>query len=160
MANRFMRKGTTRFYWIPTIASTSLVPTIAEITAGTRLDEEIAEVAGFSYENQPIRTPDMASAFVSQISGEDSTEDSSITFYQRRGTDAIRTALPKGEAGFVVIFYDGVAAADPATGDECDVWPATIGSLAKLYTADNEAAKYRVRFNLTDPPAEEVSITA
>lgn len=159
MADRFMRKGTTRFYFVPTIASASLVPTAAEVNAGVRLDQEIAEVAGFSFENQPIRTPDMASAFVSQIAGEDSTEDSSLTMYQRKGTDVLRAALPKGAVGYVVIFYSGTTGATPAAGDKADVWPSTVGSNAKMYTADNEAAKYRVRFNLTDPPGIEKTLT-
>lgn len=159
MADRFMRKGTTRFYYVPTIASASLVPTAAEVNAGVRLDPEIAEVQGFSFENQTIRTPDMASAFVSQIAGEDSTEDSSLTFYQRKGTDALRAAQSKGTVGYIVIFYSGVAGATPAAGDKADVWPINIASNSKMYTADNEAAKYRVRYVLTDPPGPEVTLT-
>lgn len=160
MANqRFMRKGISRVFLVPTIASASLVPTAAEVNAGTELTAEIATLTGFTYANQPIQTPDLASAFVSQISGQDATEDSSIEFYQRKGTDTIRSAQAKGTAGYVVLFYDGTAGTNPAAADKADVFPAVVGSRAKMYTADNEAAKYRVNYSLTAPPGEEKTLT-
>jgi len=157
--DRFMRKGTTKFFWVPTIADSGLIPTTAEVNAGVDVTPEISEVNGFSFTNNPIQTPDMDTRFVSQIPGEDTTEDSSLVFYQRKGTDAIRAALPKDDVGYMVIFYSGIAGATPAIGDDADVWPATVSSNAKTYTAGNEAAMYRVAFALTEEPAFEVTLT-
>lgn len=157
---RFMRKGITRFYWVPTIADADLIPTAAEVTAGTNLTPQIAEVNGFNFTNNPINTPDMASAFVGKVPGEDTTDNSDITFYEDKVTNPIKTAQAKGNSGYVVIFYAGIAGATPAIGDKADVWPAIVASNSRMYTADNETAKYRVVYALTAQPGEEVTIAA
>lgn len=157
--SRFMRKGKTRFYWVPTIASATLVPTAAEVNAGSRLDTQLAEVSGFTFSNNPIAVPDMSTAFVSQIPGEDATEDSSLTFYEDDTTNSIMTTLSKGSKGYVVIFPAGTAAATPAAGDKADVWPAQVSSNARQYTADNESAKYQVNFAATSEPAFNKTLT-
>ncbi len=102
----------------------------------------------------------MASTFEAKIPGKDQADDSDIEFYQQKGTDAIRSANAKGTAGFMVIFFDGIAGSSPAIGDKVDVFPVTIASNAKIYTAENEAAKYKVMYTITDPPKADLSITA
>lgn len=157
---RFMRKGTTRFYFVPTIASALLVPTTAEIAAGTRLDPQLAEINGFNFANSPIATPDMESTFTKQIPGEDTAADSSLTFYELRDeANPIKTAQPKGAEGFIVIFFEGIAGANPAAGDDADVWPVIVSSNSRAYSAGNEAAQYTVTYAITDEPKDSVSIT-
>ena len=156
---RFMRKGVNRWYFSTSIASGSYIPTAAEVNAGTRMDTQLAEINGFTYGNNPIQTPDMASTFTKQIGGEDSAEDSSLVFYEDQTTNPIRTALAKGVNGFVIIFKAGIAGGTPAAADKCDVWPVIVTSNAAQYTADNEAAKYQVSFAATDRPAQDVSVT-
>jgi hypothetical protein len=156
---RFMRKGVTKVYFVPTIADTE-GPTVAEITAGTPLTTAIAEITGFSFTNNPINTPDMGSSFVSKIPGEDTTDDSTITFYEDKITNPIRTALSKNTAGYIVIFGAGIAGATPAAADKADVWPVTVSSNSKVYTVDNDAAKYAVGFANTAPPSEDVAVAA
>ncbi len=159
MSARFMRAGITKLYWVPTIASASLVPTAAEVIAGTRVDAEAMTVNGFSFSNQPIKTPDMATTFESEIPGKDQADTSDIEFYQIRGTDAIRSAQAKGNVGFMVILYDGTAGASPAAADKADVFPSTIASNAKQYKADNSAATYKVTYSVTARPALDVTLT-
>jgi hypothetical protein len=146
---RFNRKGTTQIKFLPTVASSSLLPTRAEITAGTEYTAQIAAIDGWSLENQPIETPDMASTFVSKIGGDDSAADSSLTFYEDDTLDDIETDLAKGTEGFVVIFSKG----DVASAKGMDVFPVTVVSNSKAYTTDNEAAKITVQFTITDRPA-------
>lgn len=156
---RFMRKGITRVYWVPTIASATLVPTTAEVTAGTRLDTQIAEFNGFSFANNPIQVPDMSTAFVSNIAGEDSVADSSLTFYEDKTSNPIYTLLAKGTNGYVVIFPLGIAGVNPAAADKADVWPAQVASNARQYTAGNEAAQYVVTFAPTAAPGLDKALT-
>lgn len=156
---RFMRKGKTRFYYVPTIASATLIPTTAEVTAGTRLDTQLAEINGFTFSNNPIAAPDMSTTFVSSISGEDTTEDSNLVFYEDDTTNPISTAQAKGTNGYVVIFYKGVVGAAPAAGDKCDVWPIQVASNARQYTADNEAAKYQIVYTPTAVPGFDKVLT-
>jgi len=145
---RFNRKGTTKIYFLPTIAATTLIPTNTEITAGTDYTAQINAVDGFSLENTPIETPDMASTFVSKIGGDDSAADSSLTFYEDSTADDIETELAKGTAGYVVIFSKGKT--EGAKG--MDVFPVVVVSNSKAYTADNEAAKITVQFTITARP--------
>lgn len=159
MSDRFMRKGTAKVWWVPTIADTvTLVPTAAEVNGGTELTASIAAINGFSFSNSPIDTPDMGESFVSKIPGEDTVENSSIEFYEKKTTEVIRASQSKDSAGYVVIFARGIAGATPAAADECDVWPATIGSNSRMYSAGNEAAKFNVVYTLTGAPAEDVAV--
>lgn len=156
---RFMRKGVTRVFLVPTIASLA-APTVAEITAGDELTADIAAINGFEFTNSPIQVPDMASAFTSQIGGEDTTADSNMEFWEKGTTDATHDALVKGTAGYIVFFYQGTAGASPAANDDCEVWPCVVTSNSRMYSADNEAAKYRVAFSLTDPPEQAATVAA
>lgn len=153
---RFNRKGTTKIYLLPTVASASLLPTTAEITAGTDLTDGINAIDGFTLENSPIETPDMASTFVSKIGGDDSAADSSLTFYEDSVLDDIETDLAKGTTGFVVIFSKGKT----PSAKGMDVFPVTVVSNSKGYTTDNEAAKITVQFTITARPAFNQTVPA
>ncbi|MEU5742074.1 hypothetical protein ABZ784_29285 [Streptomyces tendae] len=145
---RFNRKGTTKIYFLPTIAATTLIPTDAEITAGTDYTGQINAVDGFTLENTPIETPDMESTFVSKIGGDDSAADSSLTFYEDSTLDEIETDLAKGTSGFIVIFSKGKTSGNKGM----DVYPVTVVSNSKAFTTDNEAAKITVQFTITARP--------
>lgn len=153
---RFMRKGKTKIFFVPTIASLS-APTAVEINAGTQLDTQLAEINGFEFTNTAIDTPDMASSFVSKIPGEDTVGDSNMTFYQLSGTtNPISLALAKNAVGYVVLFHEGIAGALPAASDKCDIWPVIVASNSKRYTVANEAAQYQVVFTNTAAPTAGV----
>lgn len=156
--SRFMRKGTTKVYFVPVIAGAA--PTVAEITGGTNLTPQIAEINGFNFTNNPIDTPDMASAFVGKIPGEDTVDNSSITFYEDDTTNPIKTSQAKGTVGHIVIAYQGLIGATPAAGDKVDIWPCIIASNSRMYSAGNESAKYQVVYTLTEAPAEEATVLA
>jgi hypothetical protein len=153
---RFNRKGVTQIKFLPTVASSSLLPTRAEITGGTEYTAQIAAIDGWSLENQPIETPDMASTFVSKIGGDDSAADSSITFYEDSTLDDVETDLAKGTSGFMAIFSKG----DVASAKGLDVFPVTVVSNSKAYTTDNEAAKITVQFTITARPAFNQTVPA
>jgi hypothetical protein len=153
---RFNRKELTRIKFLPTIASTSLLPTRAEITAGTDYTDQITAVDGWSIENQPIETPDMGSTFVSKIDGDDQAADSSLTFYEDNTLDDIETDLAKGTSGYICIFSKG----DIASAKGLDVFPVKVASNSKGYSTDNEAAKVTVQFVITDRPALNQTVPA
>lgn len=150
---RFMRKGKTKIFFVLTIAVPT-APTAAEVNAGTILHTQLKEINGFTFQNNPIETPDMGTAFVTKIGGEDTVEDSNMTFYEDDTTTTLSTALAKNTNGFVVIFYKGTAGASPAAADKAEVWPVTITSNARLYTVDNEAAAFMVTFANTLAPSQ------
>lgn len=153
---RFNRKGVTKILFAETVASTTYLPTLAEVTGATDYSGSIAAVDGFALENQEIETPDMASTFVSKIPGDDSASDSSLTFYEDDVDDDIETALAKGTTGFILIARKGKTSG--AKG--LDVYPVRVASNSAQITADNEAAKIMVRFSITDRPLLNAAIPA
>lgn len=153
---RFMRKGTTRVFFVTTL--TLNAPTDTEVIAGTELTDDIAEMNGFTFSNSPIQTPDLGTKFVGQIPGEDSTEDSSLVFYEDDASTTIKDALVKDTNGYIVIFPQGTAGASPANGDNVEAWPVTVSSNARKYTAGNEAAQFEVKFATTAPPNIDVAL--
>jgi hypothetical protein len=148
---RFIRRGNTRYFWVPTLANPAAA-TVAEITAGDELSDDIFEINGFEFNNTPAEAQDMGSSFDKKVPGTDAVADSNMTMHQEDDDDTLQTALAKGNEGFVVIFVRGTAGANPAAADEYEAWPAIIASNTNLHTAGNETAKYRVTYTLTEPP--------
>ncbi len=154
-ASRFMRKGTTKVFFVPTLASYPASATAAAVNAGTNLTPQVMEMNGFSFSNSPISTPDMDSRFVTQVTGEDTAEASNLVMYEIKGaTDTLRAALPKDAVGYIVIFPVGIAGATPAAADKAEIWPVVVSSNVRRYTAGNEAAAYQVNFAISSAPVE------
>jgi len=158
---RFMRKGITKVYFVDTFTDYT-TPLTSEFSGALALHTEMSEMNGFTFSNSPIQTPDMDTKFVSQIPGEDTTEDSGIVFYENRGgsgNNPVQTGLVKDDTGFVCIFADGLAGASPADADVTEVWPVTVSSNSRRYSAGNEAAMYEIKFATTEEPQADVALT-
>jgi hypothetical protein len=154
---KYSRRGVSIFLWLEKIADTdTLIPTRAELEGGLNLSAAIAGISGFTLENQPIETPDMADDFDGSIPGSDKAEDSSFTFYEDRVTAEIETALAKGKVGNVVILRKG----DIPGNKSLDTFPARVGSQSPAYTTDNEAAKFETKFTITRRPAQSLPVPA
>lgn len=147
---RGRRGGTSKIFFAPTI-SNKAAPTQAEITAGTDLTPQLAEINGVTFSNQPIDVPDFSSAWTKKIPGEDQADDPALTFYEDSTSNPIKTALAKGTAGYLVLCPWGSTATKV-----CEVWPVTVASNAREWSAGNEAARYVVKFTTTDPMVEGV----
>jgi hypothetical protein len=155
----FFRRGITKIYYAPTIAIKA-TPTVAEMAAGTDLTPKVAAVQGFTYENQPIDTPNMAESFTTTIPGPDTSAASVLTFNEDKTTNALRTTLTKGTTGYIVIFPGGIAGSAPAAADKCDVWPIITTGKPRDITLDANPATYRVGFTPTATPVEDGAVIA
>ena len=153
---RFSRKGVTKILFADTIAAATYIPTRAEITGATALTKQIAEVEGFSLENQEIETPDLESTFTSKIPGDDQASDSSLTFYEDDTSSTLEEALAKGTVGFIIILRKG----DVPASKSMDVYPVRVASKSAAITVDNEAAKWTARFSITDTPVLDAAVPA
>lgn len=154
---KFSRRGISIFLWLPTIADeVNLTPTRAELDGGTNLSAAIANISGFTLENQSIETPDMGDDFDSSIPGSDKAEDSSLTFYEDKVTDLIEELLKKGTVGNVVILRKG----DVPASKSMDAFPVRVGSQSPAFTTDNEAAKFETKFTITRRPAQGLAVPA
>lgn len=160
---RYFRRGTTKIFYEATIADID-APTEAELASATELSCELAEISGFSFSNNPIDVPDMCDVFVKNIPGENTAEDSSMTFYEDNGglaANPIKTTLAKAVEGYIVIFPYGVTGgggSTPAAGDECEVWPISVASNTREFSAGNDPARYMVEFTITGVPDQDATV--
>jgi hypothetical protein len=152
---RFFRRGVSRIYFKTTITSPLTGATAAELTAATELTNSVAEIGGFQLSNSPIPTPDLQSTFTKTIIGEDTTDTSTITFYDDDSVSTIRTALAKGVAGYVVLLPYG-----NTLGKRAEIWAVRSTGVNDEWTVGNDPGRYMVGFAVTDVPAQNAAVLA
>lgn len=150
---RFTRKGVSRIFFCATLSSTTAPSIATDLTTANEVTAPTAEISGFQFSNSPINTPDLSTLFVSQIPGEDTAEDSAITYYDDDTTTTLRTAQAKGNAGFIVLCPYGRTSAKRA-----EVWPVKSTGVNDEWTTGNEAARTRVQFAVTSVPNQSATI--
>lgn len=154
-SNRYIDAGRTKVFYLPACANPS-APTRAEITAGTDLTREIASAAGWQIQGAEVETPDLGSTFNSKIPGKTSVDDSSLTFYADLTGNDVRTVLPRGTGGFILIADGG-----DVSGHKGDNYPVRVRSVGKARTVEGTSAKVlTVSFSITSEPRENVAIPA
>lgn len=155
MGDRFFRRGVSKVHFLPAVA-TPATPTRIEIDAGTDLSVDLADISGFQFENSPISTPNLASAFTPQIDGEDTVPTSSFTFYDRDQADeTIRNVLAKGTKGFIALFPYG----DIPT-ERMEIWEISSAGVNDEWSMGNDAARFMVGVSILSPPSQDVAIPA
>lgn len=152
---RYTRKGVSKVFFCATLSSQTAPSIATDLTTANEITAAISEISGFQFSNDPINTPDLSTLFVSQIPGEDSAEDSAITYYDDDTTTTLRTAQAKGNAGFIVLCPVG-----KVTSKRAEVWPVKSTGVNDEWTTDNEAARMRVQFAVTATPNQGATIAA
>ncbi|MFE6718446.1 hypothetical protein ACFVDU_12750 [Streptomyces albidoflavus] len=112
---RFLRRGISKILWVKDLNDPKY-PSRTEITKAFVLTAAVSDIEGWALENDPIETPDMGRTFNSSIPGSDKAENSSLTFYEDRFSDAIEQQLPKGAEGYVVLLRKGDLPGKPQRG--------------------------------------------
>lgn len=155
-ADRYTSLGVTKVYILPTIAATNLVPTRAEMNAGTDISRELNDWAGWSVTGNDIATPDLETTFEGNIPGKTTAEQSSFTCYMSKNGVDIRTLLPRGTSAFA-LFCDG----GDVPGNKAQVFPFKVRSNTPMRSLTGDAAdKLQVQCTITREPAENVTIPA
>lgn len=154
---KFFRRGISKVHFLPAVSDTSapISPTRAEITAGEDLSPFLNEMNGFQLSNSPIPTPVLANRYTTQITGEDTTPDSSITFLDDDTATDVRAALEKDTAGFLVLMPYG----DVPT-KRCEVWPVTVTGANDQWSTGNDPARFVVGFAVTGVPEQNGVVPA
>jgi hypothetical protein len=152
--SEFFRRGLSEIHFCPSVANIA-APTRAEVAAGTDLSPGIAEIGGFNFSNAPIMTPKLSTTFTTQIPGEDTSDTSTLTFYDDDTDDDMRSALVKGTEGFLVFFPYG-----DVSGARAEVWPTISTGCNDQWTMANEAAKFQASFAITDAPEQDAVVPA
>jgi hypothetical protein len=151
---RYFRRGKSKILFLPAVANKA-APTRTEITAGTSLTPQTAEIADFQFANSPIATPDMDTTFTTSIPGEDTVGTPTITFYDDDAASTIRTALTKGAKGFILLMPYG----DVPT-KRAEVWPVESTGVNDEWSAGNDPARYAVAFAVTGAPTQNATVPA
>lgn len=146
--SRFLRRGISKILWSKSLNDPKY-PSRREINGAFDVTDAVSDIEGWALENDPIETPDMGSTFNSSIPGNDKAENSSLTFYEDRFSDAVEKQLHKGAEGFVILLRKG----DLPGSRSVDVFPAQVATRAATYSTGNEAAKFKVDFTITDEPS-------
>ena len=162
---RYNPQGRTKVYWVPTIAAAA-TPTIAEITAGVRLDEHIVpdSIAGFTSEGQTVDATDLAAKREKNVPGLATTTNGSFALY--RGDEAADTEatllddfltdLATNEAGYVVFVPNGSV----ADGELADVFPSAVLSVNAAPPQGGQSARWTVGFSHPAEPTLNAVIDA
>lgn len=156
MADEYFRRGVTRVFAVPTVTLTA--PTVAQITAGTEITDDIADISGFRFSNSRIPIPKLSSPFTGTIAGEDTADDSTLTFYDRKTSNPLRATFAKGSATNIVFFPAGTAGANPAIGDEADIWPVESAAVPREWSMGNDPARWMAEFGTTAEPAQDIAL--
>lgn len=151
---KFNRRGKSRLYFLPAVASLT-APTRVEITAGTRLDTQLGAIDGFNFQGSRIPAPVLSDIFTSQIVGEDTVGEPTLTFHDDDASSTIRTALAKGTVGYLLRMPYG----DVAT-KRAEVWHVEIQSVNDEWTVTNETAKFTVGIAVLNPPTLNAVVPA
>ena len=155
MGDRYFRRGVSKMSFLPAVATPG-TPARAEITAGTDLSIDLADITGFQFENSPIQTPNLGSSFTPQIDGEDTVPTSGFTFYDRDAADdTIRDVLAKGTKGYVALFPYG----DIPT-ERMEIWEISSSGVNDEWSMGNDAARFMVGISVLSPPEQTVAIPA
>lgn len=153
---RFFPRGIREVHFLPTVASKT-APTVANITAGDDLTDEIADMGGWTFENQPITTPDLGSTFDKTIGGPDQAGNPTLTIYDDdAGPAALLVILTKGTVGFVLLSPYGA----PGSGDTVEVWPVKVIGNNRQYDMGANAQVSVVAFGVTGEPAQNAVVAA
>ena len=153
-STRYTSIGLTKVYYLPTIASTSFIPTRTEMNAGTDLSPELADWAGWMVTGAQINTPDLSTVFESTISGRVSSPKSTLTFYASTTGVDVTALLPRTTTGYIC-WLDG----GDISGHQMEVYPVTV--MANGIDRDNKMTKadvVTVDFAITRQPAQNVTI--
>jgi len=154
--SEYFRRGVTRVFEVPTVTMTA--PTAAQVNAGEEITDSIADISGFKFSNSRIGIPKLSSDFTGTIRGENTADDSTLTFYDDDSANPLRTTLAKGTATNIVFFPAGTAGATPAAGDEVDIWPVESAATPREWSMGNDPARWMAEFGVTDPPAEDMAL--
>lgn len=151
-STRFVDPGSTRVYWVDSIAVLS-APTRIELDAGIDVSGEMAEIEGFALQSETNPTTPFNSIFVTEKPGVLRTTGTPrmVMYADLNGYD-IRTLWDRGDTGNIVILHGGDVA-----GNLMDVWPVHIASVSKTF-ATADAAFVVVQFTIPATPETNVGV--
>jgi len=145
----YFRRGVSTVVWLTVAPAALAAPTQAELTAGSDITSQVADLAGWDFSNAPITTPKLSTTFDTSIVGPDTTGGPEITFYDSDTAPVPnpRTLLAKGNVGWMCLLPTGQAATKPS-----NIFPVTSTGVNDEWTLGAEAAKFKVQLAVSTAP--------
>jgi hypothetical protein len=143
-----------------TIASGTLAPTAAEVTAADDLTPFLMSLNASAQGNQ-VPTPSFDSLFETSIVGT-SQATFSADFYRDDTADTAWETLPRGTKGYFIISRFGGSGTDqkPIAADIVEVWPVEIVSRTAANMQNNAVQTFSINAAVNTPPAESIAVLA
>lgn len=159
---RYVERVKGRVWFLTTIASATLAPTVAEITAGVRLSDPtstnpLKEVDGFKSSASFVETPFYGAAQTPKISGEIQLADSGVIYYRDETTNPLDATLADNVKGYFVFAGPGSSV---AAGLKVDVYPSEVAGNNPERNSGNEAATSRADVAISNIPAKQIAVLA
>jgi hypothetical protein len=155
--------GQTKVSFVPTIASATLVPTSAELTAGTSLETNLiaAGLEGFDPSNAEIDNTSLASTFDTKLPGRTGFSGTGLVLKKQTGTDTVHTTLKTPNTSGYIVIRDGTPASTAfAAAQKVAVYPVMTGQWAFLGRGEaNSVLRYRVPLSITAAPNLDATVT-
>lgn len=142
VSTRYFLPGTTKVLVLPAV--TNMIPTRAQINAGTDISEEIAAIAGWLITSETVDTPDLGGRFVKKVNGRLTAADSGFTCWADVAGVDIRDLLTIDQETHIV-FMDGGDVEDSFM----DVYKVSIASVGKVREIEG-AGRIEVKSTIRD----------
>jgi hypothetical protein len=141
------------------IASASLIPTAAEVTAAVNLTTFIMSLTATTQGNV-LPTPSFDTLFETSTVGT-SSSSFSVDCYRDDTADTAWTTLPRKTKGFFIVSrFGGLGALHkPITGDTCEVWPTIVTSRSMAGMSNNTLQTFTVTCAIYKEPNEAAVVT-
>lgn len=150
--NKYFHRGKTKVYFVASISAIGST-TRSELNAGTDLSPVVSGADGWAVAGSKIETPNLSSEFTPSIAGSTQVGDPKLECDADQQGDDVRTLLPRGTTGFIVILWGGDVA-----GNKMDVFPVEVLSVEKPLDMADAAAKVTIGFAITLPPAVDIEV--
>lgn len=154
----------TKVQFVPTIASGTKAPTVAELGLGTSLELLLTKTGleGFDPSNAEVDTTSLGSPDDTKVPGRVSYSGTALVLKKQTPTDPVYATLSvMNTTGFIVIRDAIVATTAFAAAQKVDVYPVQLGKTGKVGRGeDNSLLRYRVPCSIRDAAVFDVAVLA
>ena len=157
---KYATPGKSEVWWVTTIASLA-APTSTELNAGTDLTSFVRQIPNLPRGLNLIDVATLDSKYEKRQVGTRGGDQLDVEFLRDDSADTAYTTLTEDTAGFLVVARKGLATAGTfASGDEVDVYPATVGSIEDGQPGRNDPDFSVAHLVATDDPNRGYSLAA
>lgn len=154
--------GKTKVAFVPAISDTS-APTVAELTAGTELQDTLVPdgMEGFEPDPGEVDNTSFGSTFDTKLPGTSSFSGTRLVLKKQQGTDTVHTTLTAFDTGgFIAVRQGKDKATAWAASDDVQVFPIRTGAWAYMNPERNSVLKYWVATPVSDEPVFDATVSA